>query len=124
MNEAPRTLSVHIPVLLLSLAISMFFASQIGAAKRSDETIRWQLDNLDKQLTQLKDGQKQLTELIEKRQELVGQSQKVQEQYTALLNDVLDLAKTDDDAAKVVEKWKIQRNTPPEGEAKKDEDKK
>lgn len=124
MNEQPRSLSVHIPLLLLALALAMFFASQIGAAKRSDETIRWQLDNLDKQLTQLKDGQKQLTELIDKRQELVGQSQKVQEQYTALLNDVLELAKTDADAAKVVEKWKIQRNSPPAEEPKKEEPKK
>jgi hypothetical protein len=118
------SLSVHIPVALLALSISVFFMSQIGAATRSSETIDWQLGNLEKQLTNIKDGQSQLTDLIAKREELVKQSTAVQEQYTKLLNDVIELAKTDADAARVIEKWKIQRSEPPAGADKKEEPKK
>jgi flagellar biosynthesis/type III secretory pathway M-ring protein FliF/YscJ len=122
MTDQPRSISVHIPVTLLALAIAVFFASQIGAATRSIETMNWQKDNSEKQIKQLEDGEKQLTELVEKRKELVGQSQKVQEQYTALLKDVLDLSKTDNDAAEVVKKYNIQQAAPPDG-AKKEEKK-
>jgi hypothetical protein len=115
--DAPRSLSVHVPVTLLSLALATFFASQIGAASRGQETINWQLENLEKQLVSIRDGQKQLTELITKREDLVKQSGAVQEQYTKLFNDVLDLAKADPDAAKVVEKYRIQRTQPTEGTA-------
>jgi flagellar biosynthesis/type III secretory pathway M-ring protein FliF/YscJ len=122
MSDQPRSLSVHIPITLLALAIAVFFASQIGAATRNLDTMNWQSENYDKQSKQLEDGEKQLTELFEKRKEVVGQSQKVQEQYTALLKDVLELSKTDKDAAEVVEKWKIQQAAPSE-ETKKEEKK-
>ncbi|HET6410156.1 MAG TPA: hypothetical protein VFG14_19860 [Chthoniobacteraceae bacterium] len=118
MSDQPRSISVHIPVTLLSLALAVFFFSQIGAATRSSDTMVWQRDNYDKQIKQLEEGDKQVAELVEKRKELVGQSQKVQEQYTALLKDVIELAKTDGDAAEVVKKWNIQQATPPEGEKK------
>jgi hypothetical protein len=119
-DQQPRSLSVHLPVGLVALTLAVFFMAQIGAANRSSETIHWQLENSDKQLTELRDAEKQLSSLVEKRKDLVEQSQKVQGQYIALFNDVLELSKTDEDAAKVVEKWKIQRNLPAEG-AKGDE---
>jgi peptidoglycan hydrolase CwlO-like protein len=112
MENQPRSLSVHIPVALLALAISIFLFSQIGAASRTGETIKWQLGNLDKGLTELKDGQKQLDDLIEKAKPIVEQGAKVQENYTKLLKELLELAKTDKDAQAVVEKWKIQVNEP------------
>jgi F0F1-type ATP synthase membrane subunit b/b' len=113
MDTQPRSISVHIPLTLVALALSVFFYSQIGAADRTSETIKWQLTNIDKQLAQIKDGEKQLKELITNREELVKQSQAVQQQYTALLTDVLELSKTDEDARKIVEKWNIQRSAPP-----------
>jgi len=123
MNDQPRPLSVHIPLTFLLLALAVFFASQIGSANRSTSTIKWQLDNYEKQINQLADGEKNLKEQIEKNKELVEQSTKVQEQYTALLNDVLELAKNDKDAQTIVEKWKIQRSTPA-GEKKEGDEKK
>jgi hypothetical protein len=105
---------------MLALSIAVFFASQIGAATRSLDTMNWQGENYDKQIKQLEDGEKQLTELVEgtPRKELVGRSKAVQEQYTALLKDVIDLAKTDADAAEVIKKWNIQQAAPAEGEKK------
>ena len=119
MSDQPRSISVHIPVTFLSLGVAVFFASQIGAATRSLETMDWQRENFEKQIKQLGEAEKQAAELVENRKELVGQSQKVQEQYTALLKDVLDLSKTDADAAEVVKKWNIQQGA----DAKKDEKK-
>lgn len=112
MESQPRTLSVHIPVTLLSLAIAIFLASQIGAASRTSDTIKWQLGNLDKGLSELKEGQKQLDALIEQAKPIVEQGAKVQENYTNLLKEVIELAKTDKDAQVVVEKWKISVNEP------------
>src|SRR4051812_15551981 len=98
----PRSISVHFPLTLLSLALAVFFWSQIGAASRTSDTITWQLGNLDKGLAEVKDGQKQLSELITKQGPVLEQAKAVQEQYTKLLNDVLDLAKADPDAQKVI----------------------
>jgi hypothetical protein len=120
-QQQPSSISAHIPVALLALTLAVFFMAQIGAANRGSETMRWQLENSDKALTQVKDSEKQLSELVEKRKDLVEKSQTVQGQYIALFNDVLELSKTDKDAAQVVEKWKIQRNEPPKGEEKKSE---
>lgn len=120
MSDQPRSISVHIPITMLALAIAVFFASQIGAATRSLETMDWQKDNYEKQIKQLGEAEKQVAELVENRKELVGQSLKVQEQYTALLKDVLELAKTDKDAAEVVQRYNIQQGAP---ETKKEEKK-
>ena len=109
-------MSFHLPLTLLSLAIGVFLAAQIGSVDRSGKTMRWQLDNLGKQKTQLIEAQAKMDELIKQREDLVKQSSAVQQQYTALLTDVLDLAKDDEDAKKVVQKWGIQRQAG--GEAK------
>lgn len=117
METQPRTLSVHIPVTLLSLAIAVFIASQIGAASRTSETIKWQLSNLDKGLTELKAAEKQLDDLSAQAKPIMEQVKKLQDNYTNLFKDVLELAKTDKDAQAVVEKWKIQSNEPAPGTA-------
>lgn len=118
-NSQPRSLSVHIPLTLLSLAIAIFLASQIGAATRTSETIQWQLGNIDKSLAELRNANKQLTELIGKREDTVKQAAVIQEQYTKILTDLLALAKSDKDAQEVVEKWGIQRSEPAAADASK-----
>jgi predicted nucleic acid-binding Zn-ribbon protein len=123
MNEQPRSLSIHVPLTFLLLSLSVFFASQIGAAQRSTETIKWQLENYNKQIAQFDEGERTLKEQIEKNKPVLEQSSKVQEQYTALLNDVLELAKTDKDAQTIVEKWKVQRSASAGGEKKEPADK-
>jgi hypothetical protein len=51
--------------------------------------------------------------LIEDRESLVKQSAQVQQQYTALFNELLELANDDEDAKAVVQKWGIQKQAPP-----------
>jgi hypothetical protein len=110
-------MSVHLPVGLLCLAIAIFMASQIGATTRAKVTMNWQLDNLEKQSAQLKEAKAKFADAVVKRDDIVKKVDSLQQQYTALLTDVLDLAATDPDAAKVVEKYKIQRNAAAEGAA-------
>ncbi len=122
--DTPSSMNFHLPITLLALAAAVFFGAQIGAVNRGAKTIKWQLENMDKQIANLKDAKKQHDELITKRGDLVKQSSAVQAQYTSLLNDVMDLAKTDADAKKIVEKWGIQRQAPPEGSTPAADDKK
>ena len=112
-EPSPTRMSVHLPLGLLATSIAIFLLAQIGGMNQAKKSINWQLGNLDKQGEQLKDAQKQFTDALAKRDELVKQSSQIQKQYTALLEDVLELSKGDPDAAKIVEKWKIQKNAPP-----------
>jgi hypothetical protein len=109
--------NVHLPIALLSLAIAIFLGTQIGGAYRASETACWQLANLEKQTEDLNAARKHLDELIQERAVLVQQSGQIQQQYNALLNDVLELAAADEDAKKVVQKWGIQRQRPPAAES-------
>jgi hypothetical protein len=102
---------------LLGLTAVVFFASQIAMASRNGETMRWQLENLEKQIKGLQEAKTQFADLISKREEQVKQSSQIQLQYTNLLNEILDLSQTDDDAKKVVQKFGIQRQNPPAGSA-------
>lgn len=111
----PSYSHVQLPLLLLALATAIFLGAQIMAVNRSGKTMRWQLTNLDKQIVNHKDSKKQASEAIIRREEQVKQSNQVQEQYMALLNEVVDLSATDEGARKVVQKWGIRRQSPPAG---------
>ena len=75
--------------------------------------MKWQANNLDRQILALTESEGRFAELIKQRQSVVQQSQQVQSQYTNLLADLLELAKSDPDAAAVVQKYNIQRQEPP-----------
>ena len=112
-SDLPSRMSVHLPLSLLALAAAIFLAAQVGAVHQGTKTMQWQLENLDAQNANLKESQKQLAAAITARDELVKQSGLIQQQYTAVFTDLLDLAKNDADAAKIVNKYKIQLNAPP-----------
>ena len=109
--------TLHLPFTLLALAIAVFLGAQITSVNRSGKTMRWQLANLDQQAANIQEAQKRLASLIQQREDLVKQSAQVQQQYTALFNEVLDLAKDDEDAKAVVQKWGIQKQAPASGSA-------
>lgn len=114
-REAPPdtdTMSVQIPIILLSLAASIFLGSQIGAAHQGESMMKWQLTNADNQIQNIADAEAQMAALIKQREELVKQATQIQTEYTNLLNSVIDLAQTDPDAREVVAKWNIQRSEP------------
>jgi len=60
----------------------------------------------------LKEGKAKLTEAYTSRQTLVKQSQELQQKLQALVLDLLLLAKTDDEAKAIVQKFGIQQSGP------------
>ncbi|MDR3402104.1 MAG: hypothetical protein P4L99_06355 [Chthoniobacter sp.] len=96
--------SILLPFALLSAAIAVVMVAQ---------TV-----NIFKARTSLRDGKTQLADAYQKRLTLVKQSQDVQQKLQALVLDLLLLAKTDDEAKAIVQKYNIQQNgTPSASEA-------
>jgi len=122
-NPAPNDSGwgVHLPILVLTFAFAIFLATQIAATRQSGKTMQWQLSVIDKQIQDVKSNEKQADEINQKAEEPVKQANQLQERFTALINDVFDLAKDDEDAKRVIQKYGIQRNQKDEGKA---EDKK
>jgi len=113
-NENPTTQSsgpesIHLPLALLAIAFAIFLFSQISSLVQNGRSMRWQAENLDRQIESLVESEKNLGNLIKQRETLVEQSQQVQARYTEMLTDLMNLADKDADARTVVEKYKIQR---------------
>ena len=55
-NEDPSNpfVSIHTPVALVALALSVLFFSQIKGVGTATDTMRWQSSNADKQIVALK----------------------------------------------------------------------
>jgi len=104
--------NIHIATGLVALALCLFFAAQIASIGQTAKVISWQISSNTNQGQALDETEKQLRELSVQREALVKQSAQVKNQYVSLLNDVLELAKTDDDAKKIVEKWNIRQQQP------------
>ena len=111
-NSSPLS-NIHLPAALLALAVTVFLFTQISNLGQASRSITWQAGNLDRQLASLAEQENRFNELIQQRETLVEQSQQVQTRYTDMLNDLLTLSDTDDDARAVVEKYRIQRQQPP-----------
>ena len=96
-------LSIHVPVALVALALSVLFMSQIKGVSTATDTMKWQSTNADKQIAALKDNKEKLAKAIEERKPLVAQSEQLQKTFTDLMKDVNDLAvKGDEDAKKII----------------------
>ncbi len=103
-NQEPRNpfISVHTPVALVALAISMLFFSQIKGVGTSNETMKWQTANADKQIAALKDNNEKLAKALEERKPLVAQSEELQKTFTEMMKDVNAIAEKDEDAKKII----------------------
>jgi hypothetical protein len=109
--------NIHLPAAILALAVCVFLFTQISNLGQASRSITWQSGNLDRQLTSLAEQESRFNELIKQRETLVQQSQQVQTRYTDMLNDLLTIADSDEDARAVVDKYRIQRQQKPDAEA-------
>lgn len=100
---------INLPLALVALAFCLFLFAQISNLGQSSRSMKWQSDNLDRQIASLTESEKRFNELIQQRDALVQQSQQVQGRYTEMLTDLIELAEDDADARAVVEKYRIQR---------------
>ncbi|MBU6183531.1 MAG: hypothetical protein KGR46_12065 [Verrucomicrobia bacterium] len=100
---------INLPITLLALAFSVFIFAQISNLGQAARSMKWQSDNLDRQIASLTESEKRFNDLIQQREALVQQSQQVQGRYTEMLTDLIELAEDDADARAIVEKYRIQR---------------
>ena len=70
----------------------------------------WQVATLQAQRSTFKTTKTQLVEAIQKREPQVAQAAEIKSRLEALANDLLELAKTNSNAAAIVKKYDIQRN--------------
>ena len=113
-QSASSSISVHLPLGLLALAITLYLAVEYRASSKQAEIMRWQLGNLEKQAETLKAAGKNNAEMLVQAEVSWKQAEKIQEQYVNMFNELLDIARDDKDAREVVEKWGIKRNEPEE----------
>ncbi len=109
-NQEPKNpfVSIHVPVALVALALSVLFFSQIKGVGTATETMKWQSSNADKQIAVLKDNREKLAKAIDERKPLVKTSEETQKTFTDLMKDVNDLAKGgDEDAKKIIDGYQI-----------------
>jgi hypothetical protein len=114
-NDEPRNpfISIHTPVALVALALSVLFFSQFKGVETATETMRWQRANAEKQIFALKDNREKLGRAIEERRALVAQSEQTQKQFTDLMKEVDALARAGDkDAKTIIEGYGIKVNDP------------
>ncbi|MEO6739561.1 MAG: hypothetical protein ABIP20_04865 [Chthoniobacteraceae bacterium] len=122
-NQEPSNpfVSIHVPMALLALAISMLFFSQIKGVGTSTETIQWQSGNADKQIAAYKDAKDKLSKAIDERKPLVAQSEDLQKTFTDMMREVNGLAdKGNDNAKKIINGYGIKvADNPKPADAKK-----
>jgi hypothetical protein len=111
--------NLSLPLALISVTIAILLLSQIGGSRQAANFMKFQSQNLDQQLTQMKEIDKQAAETIKQRETVVKQAGEIQNQLQTVLNDLLDAAEKDKDkdAIEIINKWKVQRNAPPGGAA-------
>lgn len=116
----PSAWGAHLPILLLAISFSVYLGAQILESRAAGNNMHYALQNTDKQIENVKAAQKGAEEQASKQADSVKLATQLETQYNSLFGDLFDLAKDDDDAKKVVQKWKIQRPTPPAEEPKKE----
>ena len=97
---------------VLALAFALFLCSQILAARQASSAMTWRLENLDRQAVALKGVRDNAAVVLQQRQGLIQETQRVSNNYNALLTELLKLAETDKDARSVVEKFNIKNAAP------------
>ncbi|MEN9468536.1 MAG: hypothetical protein RL630_269 [Verrucomicrobiota bacterium] len=93
--------------LVIAVAFVLFLFSQGLGLRQAEAALRWQNQNLARQLETLQTARANTSKLILERQSVVDQSQRVSTGYNELLVGLIKLAETDQDARSVVEKFNI-----------------
>jgi len=106
-------LSTHIPIAILSVAVAVYFGTQLRANFKQADVMRWQIGNLEKQSGNLTVTKKQFEETLDNSTATLDKAKQVQDQWVSLFNDLLELSKDDKDAKEVVDKIGMKKNEPP-----------
>ena len=113
MSTETETPNFMLPLALIACTLAVLLGSQVGSSKQSTRIMKWQSETLQKQIENMQTADKQIAEAIKNRESVVKQSGEIQNQLQTLLNELLDLAKTDKDAEAIIKKFGVQRSAPP-----------
>ena len=96
-NQEPQNpfISLHLPVALVALALCVFFLNQIKSVGNAMETMKWQSDNVNKQIDNYKKAKEQLAKAIEERSPNATASSDMQTRFALLIKKVNELAEGD-----------------------------
>ncbi len=108
----PSSWDLHLPFCIFAFGIAIYMLGQVTSGQQGGRTMKWQLENIGKQIEGTAAQQKLADEQSQKMIEPTRQVNQLQSRYTALLTDLVELSKDDADAKKVVQKYGIQRNEP------------
>ena len=97
-NQEPKNpfVSIHTPIALVALALSVLFFSQIKSLGNATETVKWQSNNVDKQIASYKDANEKLLKAITERAPAVKESSSLQMRFGKLIKKVNELSKGDE----------------------------
>lgn len=97
-NQEPKNpfVSIHTPIALVALALSVLFFSQIKSLGNATETVKWQSNNVDKQIASYKDANEKLLKAIAERAPAVKESSSLQIRFGKLIKKVNELSKGDE----------------------------
>ena len=97
-NQEPTNpfVSIHTPIALVALALSVLFVSQIKSLGNATETVKWQSNNVDKQIASYKDANEKLLKAITERAPAVKESSSLQMRFGKLIKKVNELSKGDE----------------------------
>ena len=100
-SRRSNLLSPLIPVAILGASLITMFT--------------WQISGILSQSDLYKETKSRYAEALQKGEEPVRQSKETQLKLQGILTDLLELAKTDEKAKAIQQKYGIQQNTPPTG---------
>ena len=97
-NQEPKNpfVSIHTPIALVALALSPLFFSQIKSLGNAKDTVKWQSNNVDKQIASYKDANEKLLKAIAERAPAVKESSSLQMRFGKLIKKVNELSKGDE----------------------------
>ena len=97
-NQEPKNpfVSIHTPIALVALALSPLFFSQIKSLGNAKDTVKWQSNNVDKQIASYKDANEKLLKAITERAPAVKESSSLQMRFGKLIKKVNELSKGDE----------------------------
>ena len=97
-NQEPKNpfVSIHTPIALVALALSPMFFSQIKSLGNAKDTVKWQSNNVDKQIASYKDANEKLLKAITERAPAVKESSSLQMRFGKLIKKVNELSKGDE----------------------------
>lgn len=115
--------SIHLPVTLVALALTLFFALNVGGAKQTAANLVWQNDNNDKQIKALKEQRANNEKSLEQNKPYVAIAEQTQKQFGEVMKDLLEIAQDGDkDAQLIVKTYGIASNdNKPAAEEKKED---